>query len=482
MSGLFDEEVGVTEWFKLLGWISYPDLGNCHSLLTEGRTKEFDLRYYSSDELKEFASNLKLKLQHTSAAGTMMLVQGNPGIGKTTFLFTLLDHATKDKQLNAQYKFYICHANNAKGENWRYQILEKIKESLFELYEESEQGNVFDRLCCEIVDSEQGLAAQVLELKNYVFNPANKGKFSRTLVFILDNIDTIDDANRLMDIFEFINSTIEPGGIKKWLIVRPETLEKFTSKQLTRIDSFVTNHEELPLVSLHKVIEKRILNTTGSSDFKKINPFSKELCDELILPVCDGSIRAGMDVLAKLLELRKPKGFSVTGGQSERALQTYIRTGVTAALYVTKKIPDLHKSKFRVTSLETPLVFDLLNLINFASNPTRLKGLLHTATERRNQHTRYLVSGRTRTFTIQPSEFNEAIRILIENKLVYSNSDRVFLTEKGKSFINLATPIHYAGVCRDRNADRSDNYWQIASVDVTYSSVVTEFTTREKIW
>lgn len=485
MSKLFEEEAStLSVWMDLLNWECWPDFGNCHELVATGELEEFYQRYLVSSELQDFSNNLAFKLKNKkNNSSSWVLISGNPGIGKTTFLYALIAHVEIDPALREKYVFSVCHANNVSGENWKLEIFRHVKRALKKLYIECSQTDAFDRICCSGDDSESSLDTQIRDLKNFMFKEGNKNFFPKTLVFVVDNVDTVMDEERIISSFELINTIIEPSGIKKWIAIRPETLSRYSKPGRVRMKSFVRENMNMPVISFYDVVCKRIDNSSGGND-NPLNPFNKELCDEFIFPLCDENMRKSFDVLEKILEFVPPKGFAGKTINDSSVIANYFRNRLTRTLNEAGELVDLHKQVYRTKEIESPIIYDLLKLVPFSASSNALFAMLHDATARRNTVIGYKITGRDSTFKISATEFKESLRILNDLNMIRwdQTEDTITITQKGNALCNLATAQHYAEVCKENpDTNRSSIYWEAANVDVSHAALVRNFATSRII-
>ena len=89
---VFDSELGVAEWFSVLNWECLPDFGPCHSYAATGQVEKFLKRYVINKELERFCGTILEKLKSNRAGQPMVVLEGDPGVGKTTLIYLSLIH------------------------------------------------------------------------------------------------------------------------------------------------------------------------------------------------------------------------------------------------------------------------------------------------------------------------------------------------------------------------------------------------------
>lgn len=474
----FDDGVGVSEWFSVLGWGKLPDMGPCHSLAASGEVEKFRRRYLITDDLQRFYVNILTRLKSHRVGQPVVLLKGEPGIGKTTLVYTLKAHLTDNEELNSNYFMYACHANYLDNDDWELDVLEHSRNALRDYFYACGQKKLFDKICGDDDGSQaRDLKRQVNRLKTCVMGDKDRGKFKLTLIFVLDNVDTVSDGDRILDAFELINKILEPARFKKWFVVRPNTFSGYNKKKKARLESFVSHTLIMPKVSLFEVAEKRIMQTTGSKKNIK-NPFDKALCDEIILTFCEGSIRKGLSVLESLLLNTEAKGFAGKS-VSEKVIQNYLRKNIVRILYNEDLLINLHSMNFSAKALESPMAYDLLCFTRFSSDHGTLLSMLYDSTERRNRSTEYSITGRDNKFTIYDHEFGKLVSSLKESKLVNITDDgKVVITPLGLAHVTVSSPVYYAKVSSEQVfCIRTKLYWKAAAIDVSHSAIATRHST-----
>jgi len=475
---IFDESYGISEWFDVLKWKCLPDMGPCHQFAASGEQQEFLQRYVVTPELQKFCGSILEKLKTKRIGQPVVMLKGDPGVGKTTMIYSLKSYLTNNPELCRMYSLYACHANNIDLDDWEHEVLYHAKQALKEHFFACKQGRLFNRICSDDEgSSDVDLRRQINRLKTCMAGDKYRNRFELTLIFVLDNVDTVTDSNRVLDAFELLNKVLEPAIIKKWFVVRPETIANYNSKQKKRLESFVSSQLTMPKTSLYEIAKKRVLNTTGDGS-NKSNPFGKELCDEIILPFCKGNLRKGLSVLESLLLNTEPKGFKEKM-TSEKVIQNYLRKNIVKTLYNEGLINNLHDIRYGVNALESPMAYDLLCLTKYSNQKNILLAMLYDATERRNKQTGYIVTGRDNKFTIYDHEFEKLIKSLKESELVSTDqANNVNLTSLGHAHINISTASYYASLSKEQGTSlRSDTYWEVASVDVSHAAIARNHST-----
>ena len=154
---LFDSNVGISEWYSVLNWDFLPDFGPCHHHAASGEIEEFMQRYVMTDELKRFCGTISEKLESRRIGQPVVMLEGNPGLGKTTLIYSLSAHVTSSSSLNQSYVFYACHANNIDNEGWEYEVLYHIKQALKQLFNSCSQKSLYNKICTNENDCVNGL-------------------------------------------------------------------------------------------------------------------------------------------------------------------------------------------------------------------------------------------------------------------------------------------------------------------------------------
>ena len=101
-------------WYPILRWSRLPNFGNCHTLQD---LEEFGKNYKETYDINRFRRNLLENLTGQFEQINIRIL-GNPGSGKTTFIYSLLKAISENgnKGILDKYVFYIFHVNRAMGE------------------------------------------------------------------------------------------------------------------------------------------------------------------------------------------------------------------------------------------------------------------------------------------------------------------------------------------------------------------------------
>ena len=202
----------LSDWNEYFGTKHRPNFGDVH---TKYGQPDFEKEYFWSPSLVEF-QNRVLDTLTGNFEMLNMLITGNPGVGKTSFLYSLRHKLETDPGNGHVLK--IFHSNRARGFNNPSEAEERVQEEICEawrlLYESTGHTLTFKQL----TGSGNSLRKRLNDLSDFYLK--NKSKFNKILVFAVDDVDLLDQTE-LLQIVKFVIGNLEIKSVKKWFFVRP---------------------------------------------------------------------------------------------------------------------------------------------------------------------------------------------------------------------------------------------------------------------
>lgn len=447
-------EQSLKHWLPVLGWDKLPNFYNCHSHET---SELFFNDYFESKDIKVLEDNIIETLK--SPTVTQIRLTGSPGLGKTTFLYFILNKMKEDLDVFNQYCFYIFHANKAKDENDFERLTQiEIENALRKYYIECHQREKYNA----IVELSSTLKERINRLRD--FYKDNRNKFNKKFVIILDDIDMIEDE-LAFNIVSSLKINLETSSLMKWLVIRPTTFEHYTSKTKTFFTEFFPKHYDFKENSLYDVISKRIDSSTNNQGK---NPFSKGTC-RIIQKTFENNLRSSLPFLETLLQNNLPK--NLPEFIDETFIQNYIEKMTAITLLDQGELPNVHSKEFLSTKFY-PLAYDLLQIINHIPTYTDIIAILGLIV----RHYRSPKISKIGEFQLRAIQVEETFKILEEKKLIKRASGKSwYLTAKAEVLVNDINIDTYNQRCKvkleESQVKMTDQYWKALNVAVDYEDM-----------
>lgn len=452
----------ISDWYPILNWSRLPNFGSCH---TAQCVTEFTNSYYRDEKIITLYQNICQTLSADYSAANVR-ISGDPGAGKTSFLYAIKKYSDNNEVDNvlSRFYFYILHINKVDdiGSDSKYkeEIIYHVKRAWKELYISCGQKEHYSRFKHQELDDK----SLINKLSDYYKN--HRGNFSKILIFIVDDVDLLP-GEHVGTIVDLVLKSIEIGSVKKWLVIRKTTFDNYSATTKKKIEQFFPDPYQYPSISLYDVAKYRVMNTSNSDSPKM--PFSQEMCDQIIMSICEGNMREGLSLLKSVLEENFPGNISASS--SEDFIQNYLNKCVVRTLSSSQKLIDLHAKLFRVSHF--PIAIDILSCAIHHTSIDLVFGGVNDCLLKRNIESGYLVGNKEATFKLKLSDFNFVLDLLVEHGLIeIIQKGRIRVTEKGLITAHFCNGDYYYEYCYDKNHSHfeDDTYWQLTkrSLDHKY--------------
>jgi len=463
----------ISDWFPILNWPRLPNFGHCH---TNWKSEDFNNEYFVSDKLATLYKNICATMSSGGVNAANIRITGDPGAGKTSFLYALKRMSKTNSNILKDYLFYIFHINRVEdGEaaiHYSSEILHHIEKAWKLLFKESGKKDVYLRFF------QQKLTSKDLINKLSEYYVDHKKEFSKILVFIIDDVDLLP-GDHVATVADCILRNMEVASVKKWLVLRDIKYDNYRGETKQRIEQFFPDPYSFPSVSLFSVVEHRIRSLVNGNNHKKNDklkvPFKSHICDSVVKPMCEGNMREGLSMLKSLLEENLPKGLDVN--TSEEFIQNYIDKASINTLLSSHKLINLHANIFRVGIY--PLAIDILGCASYHQSASIIFGSVSDCVIKRDGIKSRIIGNDEETVRLRKSDFDYVLERLEEHNLLnYEKKNNIIkLTEKGKMVSFFAVGDHYYDFCRSnvKNVELSNEYWALASRDIVHSEIVSTF-------
>lgn len=466
---MFDEIKGssIADWYPLLNWHDLPNFGSCH---TKSCIQEFTKSYYRDEKIVKLYKNICETLKGSVSAANIRLA-GDPGAGKTSFLYAMkkMSEDAPQEHILSKFYFYILHINKvddvSENDKYKQEIVHHVKNAWSEFYAQCGQTDQYTRF------KNQNLTNKELINKLSDYYKKNKVDFNKIMIFAVDDVDLLP-GEHVGTIVDLVLKSIEIGSVKKWLVIRKTTFDNYSASTKKKIEQFFPDPYQYPSISLFDIVNYRIKHTSGSNEWK--NPFSKELCDQTIISICEGNMREGLSLLKSILEDNGPGDFH--RNVDEKMIQKYLEKCAVKTLASSQKLIDLHARLFRLSNF--PIAIDILSCANHHTSLDIIFGGVNDCLLKRNINSGYLVGSKDTTFKLKKSDFDDVLRLLIEHGLIIkSQNDRIKLTEKGLITSTFCNGDFYFEYCQDKNKFHleDDTYWKLAMRTLDHKEIMNTF-------
>lgn len=451
----------VRSWAPILGWEDLTIFSACHTIEDYS---EFSTMYYLCEKLALLEENITATLIDEAAQNTRFM--GKPGAGKTTFLYYLVKKAKHSNSEIAQnYVFYIFHANKADHRDNHRQLVRCEVIKAWSTYFKA----------CGLIDQfrliENGGNRDKKETINTLvgYYRSNKKRFKKKLVFIIDDVDTLDEQ-MAYNIANDVISELEVQSVPKWISIREQTYNNYSSKTKTFLTQFFPGIYKLPDVSLYSIIQHRINNTSNNTGK---NPFSRHLCDKIISKLYSSNNRSALQALKSILENVLPK--DIQQHTAEEFIQEYLSRMSFQVLVETHHIPNIHSQHLR--GLAYPLPFDLMFCIKFTGKPHVLLPAINRISLLRSRKNASQPSDRF--LKIHDSDFRHTVKKLVDENIISQDGKIYITTDIGTVLQEAITSDAYNKRCFEMIDTNSTEYTfeTICKQNIDYKSVVETFIT-----
>jgi GTPase SAR1 family protein len=449
--------VSIDLWYPILGWEKRPNFGNCHTMQD---LEEFSNNYKETYDLNKFRKNLLENLTGQFEQINIRIL-GNPGSGKTSFIYSLLKNLAEngDRRLLEKYIFYVFHVNRAIGADADGVVQENILLAWERYFESVDLTPNFLS-----IEKQKILTKDKLNLCADYFK-ANRDKFgSKILIFVIDDVDLLEPTE-IRDVARSVIKHIELSSVKKWIVLRHETYDKYDSDVRGTINSFFPDMRKFPRLSLYDIISHRIYKTSVGLSAK--NPFSSALC-ESVSKLFDGNLRESLSALQSILSDVSPVNIKET--TSEEFIQNYIDKAAIPSLVRSEHIYNIHLSHLR--NVPWPVPLDAICLLRFVNDPIMLLGTLNHAINIR--WSKYRDKNEVASISVTPNQLKFTLSALVEMGLARVDRSSYFLTHMGEALSTYAPRTYYTDTALD-DLDKqglSSKYQLMCYADVDHQSII----------
>lgn len=452
----------IKSWIPILKWEELPNFGHCHTI---ENYETFMENYLVTPQIHQFTENLLITLTGKFEQNNIRIL-GRPGCGKTSFIYYLkkVADANQNSILN-KYVFYIFHVNRAVD----YSNVDLIRKYILEAWSKYFVACGLEDFFHKIAEENSSLKAKLNSLADYFIN--NKSKFSKILIFILDDTDLIV-GNALLDIVSQVIKNLEVSSVKKWLMVREITYDGYNKETKSFVDGFFPDRKDFPHVPFYEIARYRIVNVSRQENAK--NPFSKPLCNAVLERLFNGNLRESLSMLKNILEIVPTGRF--TENTDESVIQNYLNKSSINAFFELHILPNLHLPRYR--SIDLPLPLDILLLAKHIKSIDLLFGAVNSVIETRADKAKLTHS--ESFIKVRNDDFNFSLDKLIDLGLIIKKGKHVELTSKGFLLTDYASRNNYMTLCKKLSTENiNERYWNLAEQGINHSEIAMSIITWE---
>lgn len=454
-----EDKATLSLWKTVLNWEKLPIFGEIQKLPYDD---SYSSNYFVSDGIRKLERDLLFSLLYDDEHDDTRII-GDPGIGKTTFLYYIRKKYEKENVTNTFIE--IFHVNKAIVNNKLIveELIRYIKEAMGRFYHASNQEIKYN----EFETSLSSDKVKLNKLVDYYIN--NKSQFRKRMILIIDSVDTVDYENVILDLVMQIFSHFQLASIKRWFVIRESTYIRYSPSVAKQIESFFPVSINFPQVCLADIVAHKI-SYVGS---KAKNPFSSKLCDT-VEKLKNKSLRESLGFLKVLLRDTSPGKFN--SSTDELVLQNYFDKVAVKTIIHNNKLLNIHNPLFNTIGVY-PVLQDVLGVVRIYGV---IDAVFYTALEnvRKNR-----ISGLRQIFdiVIKESDYEQALYSLEKLGLIYLQKDyrgkKYVATQHAKWVLMYSHTEIYLNECKSLNniigeADDNEIYWKLASKEVNYSAYV----------
>lgn len=449
----------LKDWFPILGWDRLPNFSGCQNLSYD----KFVENYYINPKLQSSLDSLITHLDSDYSNKTDTRFIGNPGAGKTTFLYWVVKLAESgNKKELSRYSFYIFHANRAKSDDYVEQIREEILSAWEQLYSQCGKSEYFEQVSLQ---TETSLKLKINKLSKYFRK--RRSEFEKLLVFIVDDVDMLSNEEAY-NILETIKADLELIQAMIWVSIRSETIQKYSPETRKLLKEMFSKSRPVESAPLSNIIQKRIEAVSGE---KAKNPFSERLCDEVLYGLFEDNKRLSLEILESILCENLPK--NIRDYSDESFIQNYIEKGAIKTLLLHEHIPNIHLNGLRTTN-KYPLPYDVIGCLVHTGSRSIVYGSINEIAITRSRAS----SLRGRKIKINESDYKSTLLRMEEEGLISIEHDEIVLTNIGHvlstRITNKSLADYYNQKCKERIQIHEGNelYWELLKPNINYRNTV----------
>lgn len=422
--------MSVTDWKEVLGWSSVPMFGEIHKL----EARELKASYYLPANVLEVVTIIKNSLKEGFGFTNKRII-GEPGAGKTTFIYYIKKCLSTGEPGFRDYSFHILHLNRLRAIDHIEDLVEKrTLKLLADYFEENGLSQEYHTLLKE----EPQRKEQINKLEDFILY--EERRFKRKLIVLVDDIDETEESDVEVAL-RYFYGLLECHHICKWLIVRNTTLDHYKKDFLGFIDTKFGQSIKFPRVDLHGILATRIkaLNPKGG------NPFTQDICGRLV-EIFNLDLRQACAAVPSFLEQVSPLP---SGTYSDSFIGQYFGKNFSRVMTASQVFPNIYySSQLRYIPLEKD-VLCVIALYNEFPKEYLVK-LANYYREAYKTHSKGRYSGEAYIINFDMRHINNAIEYLKNHRLVESESGGLQysrLTSRGMSLAQFVGERVYNEYC-----------------------------------
>lgn len=445
----------IEKWKKTLNWNLIPEFKSIHSL-PESR---FMGCYYLPETVDEFIKKIISSVIDGYGFNHKTIV-GDPGIGKTTFIYYLKTFL-KNNGINENFYMEILHIQRmVTKENYENVIEERVLKILNKFFSANGHSAAYET----ITSGTNNTKIMINNLEDFLIE--NKNNFSKKLIIVIDDVDETDEKTVDASL-RYFYSLVECEQITKWLIARATTLNNYNQKLIEFIETKFPQRQSFPKVDLFGIIEKRIKHDNPNG----INPFTRDLC-HLMLSTNNNDLRISVANAISFLENTEPP---VTAKNNPNFAGQFLIKNFTKVMTQINVFPNIYKSSIsRTFPIEKDVFLILATHNRFMSGYLKPLENHYRLAYEKNHKGRYIEE--SYLINLDMDHVSESIHFLKNNRIIFEHErikDFYRLTPKGESFIRFVTEHIYTDDAKIHAEHDSEAkhpvFWDLAKTPPDYA-------------
>lgn len=439
----------LEKWKSLLNWNSVPPFGTIHKLSPE----KFEEYYYLPDRVKEVVDTIYFSLEE-KYGNTNTLIIGEPGSGKTTFLYYLVKRLAEHSAILSQYSFSILHINRFSSTSDAEKVIEhRVLGILQSYFAANDLIDIFNKL----TGDDTILREKINRIEDFII--LEKDRFKKQLIIIIDDIDETDEVDVERNL-KYLFGLLECEQIPKWLVVRNTSLDHYKRDFISFIETKFGRSIAFPRVDLYGVLNQRIM----AANPKGTNPYLQPLCAMMVQVFNNDLRRAVANAAAFLEHLSAP----AENNYSAEFIYNYFAKSFTRVMVAINIFPNIYRDSY---SPHVPLEKDVFLTIalhntipkNFIDKlGSSYRSAFSTSDGGKYAPESFLVS-------VDQRGINIAVEYLINHRIIErreAEKNLYRLTPRGQSFARFVTERLYTdsceAQCREMGINKHRMFWKLA--------------------
>lgn len=462
----------LSNWQSYFGATRRPNFGDVH---TKYGQPDFEKEYLWSSQLQEFRDQIFDTLTGNFEI-LNMLITGNPGVGKTSFLYSLRHELEVKQQSN--YIIKIFHSNRARGFTDPVEVESRIQEEILDawkiFFEQTNNASTFDQIVSNGSDS---IKKKINDVSDFYIK--NKSKFGKILIFSVDDVDLLSQEE-LKQIVRFVISNLEVKSVKKFFMVRPQTYENYDADTKKFLQGFFPDIRHLPRTPLYDLVRHRI-NAAKSEISEARVPFSTQLCKH-VEDFVDGNLRQALPILEKILSQIEPPARPST---SQEFTANHIDRIAIRVLLTERVIPNLHSFDYRVNQF--PIATDVLTFLIQSPDIAVIKAATDDAIKMRYETASQRKAGRSKTQDNRTPYLRDADLLVVIEKLTRAQlieklAGSFRLTKFGRVVARFANRPYFLTesmrISAEEEEEHGDMYQRHAEIAINHEEIIDAYLRR----